>query len=126
VFPADNPLLKQKTYMCNHVFLRLSDQMISEFCTRWIELNNYFNEFPPFGPNQHFTKDETKDIFCNIIPKGWQSYLQRDKFDTIHCSVHDFLNMIEHYQLADNINPSLKQQNQLKTNKDKSNKSSEK
>jgi hypothetical protein len=24
VFPADNPLLKQKTYMHNHVFLHLS------------------------------------------------------------------------------------------------------
>ena len=36
VFPADNPLLKQKTFMCNHVFLHLSDRMISEFHARWI------------------------------------------------------------------------------------------
>jgi hypothetical protein len=37
VFPADNPLLKQETYMCNHMFLHyLSDHTISEFHTRWI------------------------------------------------------------------------------------------
>jgi hypothetical protein len=40
VFPKDNPLSKQKTYMRNHMFLHLSDQTISEFCTRWIELNH--------------------------------------------------------------------------------------
>jgi hypothetical protein len=34
--------------------------------------------------------------------------------------------MMERYQLANNIDPSLKQQNQLKTDKDKSNKSLEK
>jgi hypothetical protein len=36
VFPKDNPLSKQKTYMRNHVFLHLSDRTISEFCARWI------------------------------------------------------------------------------------------
>jgi hypothetical protein len=87
---------------------------------------NYLNEFPPFEPNQHFPDNETKDIFYNIIPKRWQSYLQRDKFDIIHCSVHDFLDMMECYQLADKIDPSLKQQSQSKTDKDESNKSSEK
>jgi hypothetical protein len=51
VFPKDNPLSKQKTYMRNHmVFLHLSDRMISEFCARWIELNNYLDEFPPLNP----------------------------------------------------------------------------
>jgi hypothetical protein len=96
VFPKHNPLSKQKTYMRNHVFLHLSDQTISEFCTRWIELNNYLDKFPPFEPNQHFTENETKEIY-NIIPKHWQSYLQRDKFDMIHCSVRDFLEIMEHY-----------------------------
>jgi hypothetical protein len=51
VFPKDNPLSKQKTYMPNHMFLHLSDQMNGEFRTRWIELNNYLDEFPPFEPN---------------------------------------------------------------------------
>ncbi len=40
VFPKGNPLLKQKTFMHNHVFLHLNDKTISEFCARWIELNN--------------------------------------------------------------------------------------
>jgi hypothetical protein len=60
VFPNDNPPSKQKTYMHNHVFLHLSDQTISEFCARWIELNNYLDEFPPFEPNQRFKENETK------------------------------------------------------------------
>jgi hypothetical protein len=68
--PADNPLLKQKTYMNNTMFLHLSDRMISEFHAQWIELNNYLDEFPPFGPNQNFTEDEAKNILYNIIPKG--------------------------------------------------------
>ncbi len=76
VFPADNPLHKQILFMHNHVFLHLlSDRMISEFHARWIKLNNYLNEFPPFG---HFTEDQTKDIPYNIIPKRWQSYLEQD------------------------------------------------
>jgi hypothetical protein len=73
VFPKDNLLSKWKTYMHNHVFLQLSDQTISEFCARWIKLNNYLDKFPPFEPNQHFTENETKEIFYNIIPKHWQS-----------------------------------------------------
>ena len=58
---------------------------------------------------QHFTEDQTKDILYNIIPKHWQSYLQQDKFDTIQCSVQDFFDMMERYQLADQLDPSLKQ-----------------
>jgi hypothetical protein len=34
IFHKDNPLQKQKTYMCNHMFLHLNDKQISEFCTR--------------------------------------------------------------------------------------------
>jgi hypothetical protein len=69
VFPKDNPLSKQKTYMRNHVFLHLGDQMISEFRARWIKLNNYLHEFPSLEPNQRFTENKTKEIFYNIIPK---------------------------------------------------------
>jgi hypothetical protein len=126
VFPKDNPLSKQKTYMCNHVFLHLSDQTISEFCARWIKLNNYLDEFPPFEPNQHFMDNETKKIFYNIIPKCWQSYLQRDKFDIIHCSVHDFLDVMERYQIADNMDPLLKPKDQSKANNNEMNKLTEK
>jgi hypothetical protein len=43
VFPEDNPLLKQKTFMHNHMFSYLSDRTISEFCAWWIKLNNYLN-----------------------------------------------------------------------------------
>jgi hypothetical protein len=111
--------------MRNHVFLHLSDQTISEFCTRWIELNNYLDKFPPFEPNQHFTENETKEIFYNIIPKHWQSYLQRDKFDMIHCSVRDFLEIMEHCQIADNIDLLLKPKDQSKAYKNETNKLTE-
>jgi hypothetical protein len=47
VFPKDNPLQKQKTYMRNHVFLHLNDKQVSEFCARWKEINNWLDEFPP-------------------------------------------------------------------------------
>jgi hypothetical protein len=126
VFPKDNPLSKQKTYMRNHVFLHLGDRTISEFRARWIKLNNYLDEFPPLEPNQRFTENKTKEIFYNIIPKRWQSYLQRDKFDIVHCSVRDFLEIMEHYQIADNIDPLLKPKDQSKADKNKTNKSTEK
>jgi hypothetical protein len=81
VFPKDNPLLKQKTYMCNQPHVP-SLRTISEFHARWYKLNNYVDEFMLFGPNQHFTENQMKDILYNIlIPKHWQSYLQRYKFD---------------------------------------------
>jgi hypothetical protein len=126
VFPADNPLHLNRNFYSHHVFLHLSDRTISEFHTRWIELNNYLDECPPFGSNQHFTEDQTKDILNSIIPKHWQSYLQQDKFDIIQCSVEDFFDMMECYQLTDQLDPSLKQQNQSKTDKHDSKKSTEK
>jgi hypothetical protein len=52
--------------------------------------------------------------------------LQQDKFDINQCSVKDFFDMMECYQLAKNIDPSLKPQNQLKTDNDESNKLTEK
>jgi hypothetical protein len=127
IFPEDSPVQKQKMYMHNHVFLHLNDRQVSKFCTRWIKINNWLNEFLPFKPNQHFLDDQIKDILYNIIPKCWQSYLQcEDKFDITASSADDFFDMMEHYQLADQLNPLLKQQNQLKTNKDDSKKLTEK
>jgi hypothetical protein len=78
--------------------------------------------FPPFQHNQHFPDDQTKDILYNIIPKHWQAYLQRDEFDIIASSADHFFDMMEGYQLADQLNLLLKQQNQSKTNKDDSKK----
>jgi hypothetical protein len=126
VFPKDNPLFKQKMNMRNHVFLHLSDRTISEFHARWYKLNKYLDEFLPSGPNQHFTENQTKDVLYNIIPKHWQSYLQCYKFDLNQCSVKDFFDMMECYQLTDSLDPLLKPQNQSKTDKDESNKLMEK
>jgi hypothetical protein len=64
VFPKDNLLLKQKTYMCNHVFLHLGtkwqdDQWV--LCqVGWTQQLSWW--IPPFQPNQCFTDEQTKDI----------------------------------------------------------------
>ncbi len=85
IFHKDNLLHKQKTYMHNHMFLHLNDKQVSEFCARWIKINNWLNEFPPFQPYQHFPDDQVKEILYSIIPKHWQSYLQcEDKFNKIN------------------------------------------
>jgi hypothetical protein len=44
----------------------------------------------------------------------------------IHCSVHDFLDIMEHYQITDNIDPLLKPKDQSKANKNEMNKLMEK
>jgi hypothetical protein len=62
IFPKDNPLLKQKTYMQNHMFLHLNNRQVSKFHARWIKINNWLNKFLPFQPNQHFSDDQIKDI----------------------------------------------------------------
>ena len=126
VFPKDNPFQKQKTYMCNHMFLHFNDKQVSEFCTRWKEINNWLDEFLPFEPNQHFLDDQFKEILYSIIPKHWQSYLHRDKFNMTTASVDDFFDLMECYQLTIQLDPMLKQQNQSKTNKDNNKKSTEK
>jgi hypothetical protein len=91
-FHKDNPLEKQKTYIHDHMFLHLNDRQVSEFCARWIKINNWLNKFLPFKPNQHFPDDQIKYILYNIIPNCWQSYLQcEDKFDMIKSSDSDFL-----------------------------------
>ncbi len=95
VFPKDNPLQKQKTYMRNHVFLHLNDKQVSEFHARWKEINNWLDEFPPFQPNQHFLDDKVKEILYSIILKCWQSYLHcEDKFNMSKASVDDFFDLM--------------------------------
>ena len=127
IFSKDNPLQKQKLYMHNHVFLHLNNRQVSKFHARWNKINNWLNEFPPFKPNQHFPDDQIKDILYSIIAKCWQSYLQcEDKFDITTSSANDFIDIMQHYQLVYQLNPLLKQQNQLKNNKDDSKKSMEK
>jgi hypothetical protein len=92
-----------------------------------VEINNWLNKFPPFEPNQHFLDDQIKDILYNIIPKHWQSYLQSEnKLNITTSSAADFFDMMEHYQLANQLYPLLKQENQSKTNKDDSKKLMEK
>jgi hypothetical protein len=109
------------------MFLHLNDKQVSEFCARWVKINNWLDEFPPFKSNQHFPDDQVKDILYSIIPKFWQSYLPReDKFDINESSVKDFFDMMEHYQIADRLDPLLNQQNQSKTDKDNFKKSTEK
>jgi hypothetical protein len=125
VFPKDNPLLKQKTYMSNHMFLHLTERQVSEFHARWDEINYWLDKIPPFQPNQCFVDEPTKDILYTIIPKRWQSYLQCTKFDIIRCSFRDFFKVMKHYQIADQLDPLLKPNDQSKTDKNKSNKSSE-
>jgi hypothetical protein len=94
---------------------------------RWVKVNNWLNEFSLFKSNQYFPDDQIKDILYIIIPKLWQSYLQcEDKFDINKSSAKDFFDMMEHYQLADQLDPALKQQNQSKTDKDDSKKLMEK
>jgi hypothetical protein len=44
----------------------------------------------------------------------------------IHCSVHDFLDIMEHYQITDNIDPLLKPKDQSKADKNEMNKLMEK
>jgi hypothetical protein len=51
---------------------------------------------------------------ANIIPNHWQSHLQHDKFDIHQCSVKDFFDMMECYQVADNLDPLLELQNHQK------------
>jgi hypothetical protein len=90
------------------------------------EINNWLDEFPPFGSNQHFPDDQIKEILYSIIPKRWQSYLHCDKFDMTTASVDDFFNHMERYQIADNIDSLLKPKDQSKVDKNESNKSTEK
>jgi hypothetical protein len=113
--------------MRNHVFLHLNDKQVSEFCAQWKEINHWLDEFLPFEPNQHFLDDQVKEILYSIIPKHWQSYLHHeDKFNMTKASANDFFDLMEHYQLADQLDPSLKQQNQSKSNKDDTKKLTEK
>jgi hypothetical protein len=54
IFPKDNPLQKQKTYMHNQVFLHLNDRQVSEFSARWIEINNWLNNSHHLSPINTF------------------------------------------------------------------------
>jgi hypothetical protein len=78
--------------------------------------------------SRHFNPINTFQMFIlyNISPKHWQSYLQCDKFIITVQSADDFFDKMECCQLADQLNPLLKQQNQSKTDKDDSKKSTEK
>jgi Tfp pilus assembly protein PilE len=108
------------------VFLHLNDKQVSEFCAQWKEINNWLDKFLPVEPNQHFPDDQVKEILYSIIPKCWQSYLHRDKFNMTKASVNDFFDFMERYQITDSIDPLLKPKDQSKIDKDDNKKSMEK
>lgn len=114
--------------MRHHVFLHLSETPISEFRARWwIEIDNYLPEFPPFGKHQRFKEEEAKEILYYIMPNRWRSHMKHINFDVDDHSLSDIFDLMERYQIADQIDPPTKpSQAPSKTNTNDSNKSSTK
>ena len=77
-------------------FMRKPPTMtMRSFMTRITEINQYLNEFPPHGANQHLPQDEILDIGEFAVPNAWQREMTIQNFDPIAGTVNDLVDFCE-------------------------------
>ena len=102
VFPKD-ALRRQRFYMRRHVHLTRKFS-ISEFFARFVEINEYLTQFPPFDGDEHkLSEEEIIEILYSIIPKAWKSKLMDHGFDPVEHSLTEFSEQLVRFETSDAI-----------------------
>jgi hypothetical protein len=103
VFPKD-ALCRQCFYLQRVVHLT-QNFTISEFFTRFLEINEYLTQYPPFdGEKQKLSEEEIIEIIYSIIPKAWKSKLMDHGFDPMEHSLMEFSEQLVRFETSNAIN----------------------
>ena len=103
VFPKD-ALRRQRFYLRRNVHLT-RNFTISEFFARFVEINEYLTQFPPFDGEEHkLSEEEIIEILYTIIPKAWKSKLMDHGFDPVEHSLTEFSEQLVRFETFDAIN----------------------
>jgi hypothetical protein len=99
VFPQ-RALARQTRYMRRH--MRKPREMTTrEFAARLTELNDYLNEFPPFGQDQILEPDELIDILEFGVPNSWQRNMVMHGFDPMNHTPTEFVEFCERHEFTE-------------------------
>ena len=108
-------LQTQKRYM-RRVLRKPQGMKIREYFGRYLELNEYLKEFPPFnGASQKLPSDEVLEHAEFAIPNSWQRQMVLHGFNTISRSINEFIEFCERLEVSESIFDSAHRKSQ-KTN----------
>ena len=95
-------LQTQKRYM-RRVLRKPQGMKIRDYFARYLQLNEYLLEFPPFLPGQQLPKDEILEHAEFAIPNSWQKQMVLHGFNTIARTMDDFIEFCERLELSESI-----------------------
>ncbi len=101
VFPP-KALMTQKRYM-RRVLRKPKEMKIREYFTRYRELNNYLEEFPPFKDGQKLPEDELMEHAEFAIPNAWQKQMVLQGFNPVEHSLQEFIEFCERLEVSEDI-----------------------
>ena len=107
-------LQTQKRYM-RRVLRKPQGMKIRDYFGRYIELNEYLKEFPPFQADQQLPNDEVLEHAEFAIPNSWQKQMVLHGFNTISRTMDEFIQFCERLEISESIYDATHKKG-LKTN----------
>ena len=95
-------LQTQKCYM-RRVLRKLQGMKIRDYFARYLQLNKYLSEFPPFLPRQQLPSDKVLEHAKFAIPNSWQKQMVLHGFNTIARTMDNFIKFCERLELSESI-----------------------
>ena len=95
-------LQTQKRYM-RRIIRKPVEMKIREYLTRFMELNKYLEQFPPFDEEQNLPDDEVMEHAEFAIPNSWQNQMVMHNFNTVENSMADFIEFCERLEFTENM-----------------------
>jgi len=88
---------------------------IRAYYARYLELNKYLPQFPPFNDNQKISEDEIKEHAEFAIPNSWQRQMTMHGFHMVDHTINEFIKFCEQLEVSEDIFDSTHKKSQ-KTN----------
>ena len=105
-------LQTQKRYM-RRVLQKPQGMKIREYFGRYLELNEYLKEFPPFnGASQKLPSDKVMEHAEFAIPNSWQRQMVLHGFNTISRTINKFIEFCKRLELSESIFDSTHKKSQ--------------
>ena len=95
-------LQTQKRYM-RRVLRKPQGMKIRDYFGRYIELNEYLKEFPPFQVDQQLPNDEVLEHAEFAIPNSWQKQMVLHGFNTISRTMDKFIQFCKRLEISESI-----------------------
>ena len=92
----------QKRYM-RRLLRKPKKMKIRAYYARYLELNKYLPQFPPFSDTQKISDDEIKEHAEFAIPNAWQRQMTLHGFEMIDHTMSEFIDFCERLEVTEDI-----------------------